>query len=185
VLLADFSGHGVAAAINTFLLHSLVARTMPENSDPASWLAALNGALHKILPGGHFATAFLGILDIGLGQLSFSTAASPTAMVVRAGTGTEIEMIDGSGPLLGPLPAPLFETRTIALAPGESLVLYSDALAETRDSTDFVDPDGRVRDRILGVLAEPRPLEALVEQFYQTEKRPPRDDLTVIWLARR
>jgi sigma-B regulation protein RsbU (phosphoserine phosphatase) len=50
VLLADFSGHGVAAAINTFLLHSLVARTMPANADPAEWLAALNGALHKILP---------------------------------------------------------------------------------------------------------------------------------------
>jgi serine phosphatase RsbU (regulator of sigma subunit) len=89
-------------------------------------------------------------------------------------------MIDGSGPLLGPLPAPAFETRNIGLAPGESLVLYSDALAETRDSTDFADPDGRVRDRIMSVLAEPKPLDALIEQFYQTEKRPPHDDLTVI-----
>lgn len=189
VLLADFSGHGVAAAINTFLLHSLIGRTQPDDADPAAWFVNLNAALHKFLPIGNFATAFLGVLDIETGTLSYATAAAPTAILVRSADAPKpdrrFDLFIGSGPLLGPLEAPPFETRTAQLNPGDALVLYSDALTETRDAADFPDADIRVRDRIDAALDKTHSLEALIEDFFATEARPPRDDLTVVWLTRR
>ena len=50
LFLCDFTGHGVAAALNTFRLHALLARTDLPADDPAETLAALNALLVGLLP---------------------------------------------------------------------------------------------------------------------------------------
>ncbi len=60
---ADFTGHGVAAALNTARFHSFVHIECQRTDRPASLLRRLNKKLHKVLPTGHFATMSCATFD--------------------------------------------------------------------------------------------------------------------------
>jgi serine phosphatase RsbU (regulator of sigma subunit) len=193
VLLADFSGHGVSAALNTFMLHSLVDRLSSDAArgasaagiDPADWLARLNARLHGLLSGGQFAAAFFGVIDLAAGMLRFAAAGAPAPMIGDSGR-SPVKLLDGSGPLLGPLPAPRFETRSAPLPVGGFLFVYSDALVESQCTTDGLTGEARLVALATRALARApeRPLAALLDDFLAVEPRPLRDDLTALWIRR-
>ena len=61
VMIADFSGHGVNAALNTFRLHTLLNDGREYGSDPGVFLHRLNSRLSRLLPSGQYATMFYGV----------------------------------------------------------------------------------------------------------------------------
>jgi sigma-B regulation protein RsbU (phosphoserine phosphatase) len=56
VFLADFAGHGVTAALNTFRLHALIHEHKDLYHDPSRLLSTLNDRLARMLSPGQFAT---------------------------------------------------------------------------------------------------------------------------------
>ena len=128
IFMIDLSGHGVASAINAFRVNMIVPTLEAHRADPALWLETLNRELHDMLPVEHFATAFYGVLDGGSGRLDYAAAASPAPILLRSGG--EWNALEGDGIILGCLEDAAYETRTVSLAPGDRVLLYSDALTE-------------------------------------------------------
>jgi len=129
--LIDFSGHGINAALNTFRLHTLMQQFYDQCQDPGEFLSQLNTELAALLPTGQFCTVFYGIIDTRAHSLTYATASCPAPLVFRE-NGTA-EMIDGSGFLFGTIADIRYQTHSIAFAPGDTLLLYSDALTESPD----------------------------------------------------
>jgi phosphoserine phosphatase RsbU/P len=127
--LVDFSGHGVASALNAFRLQAYMKDHTSLTARPGEYLAHLNDKLLHLLMRGQFATMFYGIVDTQSNQLFYACACAPHPIIVRRNT-KAAEMIDGSGVPLG-IGLHLYHTQVAPFAAGDVLMLYSDALTET------------------------------------------------------
>lgn len=127
--LVDFSGHGVAAALNAFRLQAYLKESSPLAARPGEYLSHLNDKLLHLLLRGQFATMFYGIADTQSNTLFYACACAPHPIILRHATG-RAEVIDGSGKPLG-IGMHLYTTQTIVFSSGDMLLLYSDAFTET------------------------------------------------------
>ncbi|OAN53237.1 PP2C family protein-serine/threonine phosphatase [Magnetospirillum moscoviense] len=131
VWLADFSGHGVAAAINTFRLHVILGSG--PGADPAALLTRLNESLVDVLPRGQFATMLYAVCDTVAETLVFSSAGA-TAPIVIAPDG-RARLHPASSLPLGVRRATVYGNVELAFPKGAALMLYSDGLSEAADPT--------------------------------------------------
>ncbi len=184
--IADFSGHGVIAAFNTFRLHTLMQELEPARDDPAAYLGELNRRLAGLLPTGHYATMLYGVIDLQAGSFTYSAAAAPRPVIAPL-AGGGLEFGDGSGLPLGVAKTARYATRWMAFKPGAALFLYSDALAECPDSQGrHLGKDGVLDLVRLGIGAMGREITAdgVLGPFLQAAARPLRDDLTAVCCVR-
>lgn len=130
--LVDFSGHGVASALNAFRLQAYMKEFAPMAARPGEYLSHLNEKLLHLLLRGQFATMFYGIVDTQSNQLLYACACAPHPIIVRGATG-HAEQLDGTGTPLG-IGLHTYPTQTVPFASGDTLVLYSDVVTETADA---------------------------------------------------
>lgn len=181
LMLADFSGHGIAAAINTFRLHTLLVQNPPRPDAPGDWLGEMNDLLCDTLTEGQFATFFFGVLEPGSDLFRYAACGGPDPVVA---VGTDCRLLDASGLPLGISKGTRYDTREAILPPGSALLLYSDALSESEGPD--APPLGYA-----GVLAlcqrfmagDGTPIPDFLQKTLLS-RRPLNDDLTLVWVAR-
>jgi serine phosphatase RsbU (regulator of sigma subunit)/ABC-type amino acid transport substrate-binding protein len=186
ILMVDFSGHGINAALNTFRLHALLDSEKEFGGDPASFLEHLNKRLAPLLPPGQYATMFYGVMDLSRDQLVYASAATPSPLLFLPGKGQPL-VGDGKGYPLGMFEESTYENRELPFPRGCSLLLYSDAITEgkTRGGS-------RLEERGLIEVAvrclETAPREELVRSIAGELNRifdmPLADDLTIVCATR-
>jgi CheY-like chemotaxis protein len=179
--LADFSGHGVTAALNTFRLHTLVEHTTEDRDRPAAFLAELNQRLVGLLPRGQYATMLYGVVDVRQGRFTYAAAAAPRPLVAQPGQ--PVVLGDGSGLPLGVSRAAVYAERSLDLPPGAVLFLSSDALAESPAECGTKLGQGGVAELVRDVVtarAGEVDVDSMLAPFLATVKRPLRDDLTAV-----
>ncbi|OYQ33758.1 hypothetical protein CHU95_15570 [Niveispirillum lacus] len=182
LLAADFSGHGISAAINTFRFHTLIERIPPQGLEPAEWLTMLNRPLKDLLPVGQFATCFYGIIDSRLGTLSYAAAGAPSPMLYHNG---QVTMLDASGLMLGVTNNPSLTADTVPFPRGASLLVYSDAMIEADDvGGHLIGEDGLLRLVRQCFPGGENRLARLLAAFDTMAARPLADDLTAICISR-
>ncbi|MFD1697273.1 PP2C family protein-serine/threonine phosphatase [Roseibium aestuarii] len=131
---ADFTGHGVRSALNTFRLNTFMRTSSQEpDMDPAQWLSALNSFLCEVLSPGHFATVLCCDLDFGAGALRIASGGAPQPVVGRSG---HHALVDISGMPLGISRRAEFGEARLDFGPGDCMLAYSDALTETPSAED-------------------------------------------------
>ena len=182
ILVADFSGHGIAAAINAFRFEALVSRrSKAEQANPGAMLTNLNSDLCEILQIGQYCTAFYGIIDCRSRILTYASAAQPNPFL--GGENNIITTIDGSGVYLGCWRGEKYENRHLLLEDKGFLFLYSDVLTESSDHIgDFLKEDD-LKLLIKNVSNDKIPLNSLIEHFTASRRGPYHDDLTAIWIS--
>jgi len=184
--IADFSGHGVNSALNTFRLHTLMDGADMPAGDPAEYLTALNVKLTTLIPRGQFATMFYGIIDTKKDQLTYCAAAS-TSPIVGQSAQQDFQFHEAQGTPLGISVKATYENRVVDFPPGSFLFLYSDALTETVGiSEPMLDDEGlgELLSQALDPGATQHPFTSVLENFGARVSRPLPDDLTAVWLAR-
>ncbi|OKK21885.1 histidine kinase [Streptomyces sp. CB00455] len=135
--LGDVCGKGPQAAAVTSLTRYTLRAAALHDADPVRALSTLNRVLHERYSSGdpRYCTAIFGILepDAATGQVAVRLASGghPPALVLRAGGATDFLPTPG-GLLVGILPAAPFASATTVLAPGDTLLLYTDGLTEAR-----------------------------------------------------
>lgn len=131
VVVGDISGKGLEAAVLTSLMkNTLRAHTAEPEKGPGEILRLTNEIVYRETSSEQFATAFFGILDITTGRLTYTNAGHTTTAVLH-GDGT-VSALPSTGPLVGAFEAMQFGEGGIVLAPGDSLLLYTDGLTEAR-----------------------------------------------------
>lgn len=153
-LLADATGHGLAAAISTVPLLTLFYRLVPSGAALSAILAEINQQLRDALPVGHFVGATLVCLDPAQRRGEIWVGGMPNACLVDVAGDVLREFTARE------LPLGIVDSREIDCRPDvfewrapAQLVLYSDGLleAEAPDGTRFG------RERLLAALAGTAP----------------------------
>ncbi len=90
-------------------------------------LARVNDLLATEIPAGMFVTCFYALLDPGSGRLRYANAGHEPPYRQHGGSVTELW---ATGMPLGLMPGSCYEEQEATLAPGESLLFYSDGLVE-------------------------------------------------------
>ncbi|MEU4203390.1 SpoIIE family protein phosphatase [Streptomyces sp. NPDC039022] len=130
IAIGDVLGHGLQAAAGMAQLRNALLGIAYTGADAARVLECLNlVAFH-----GHdeslAATAAVGHFDPVRRTLSWARAGHPPPVLVRGGRATELVNADGT--TLGASLDPGYVCKTLTLAPGDRLILYTDGLVERR-----------------------------------------------------
>ncbi len=149
VVIGDVCGKGTEAAVITGLARHTLRAVAQTSDSPAALLAFLNRALREHSEVPSFCTVACATIvprDEGGFTASLSSGGHPFPCVLAAdGTLTEIEII---GTMLGVAEQPELIEVTVAIPPGDALVLYTDGVTDAR-------PQGGVRfgeDRLLATI---------------------------------
>ncbi len=187
VIVGDVSGKGTSAAFYMAELKGIFQSASRLTQSPAELLCQANEALAGSLGKHAFITAVYGILDAEDGVFTFARAGHcPVALARADGT---VELLRAGGLGLGLDRGPLFRRalteEQIHLQPGDTFVLYSDGLVETRDRAGTGDEFGY--DRLAAAVARHRALgpdalrDALLADLYSFAGHDAwDDDLTLV-----
>ena len=180
--ICDFSGHGVASALNTFRLHALVSQNNKRLVSPAAFLHRLNKQMHMLLPRGQFATMFLGIFDKKKKTLLYAGAGAPNPVLVRRKKQT---LLHAEGMPLGILTQPVYHDQLLKIQKNDMLLLYSDALTEsiTKKGTRLGMLTFKrliAKNLVLNNTADS--MNQLLSAFFKLVPPPPPDDVTAVLL---
>ncbi|MER8199271.1 SpoIIE family protein phosphatase [Streptomyces microflavus] len=140
LFLGDVCGKGAAAAAVTSLARYTLRATAVYDHDPASVLSSLNSVLNQENHGSEprFCSVIFGLLnsapDYGGFCITLASGGHPPALLIGADGTTDFLPTPG-GQLIGILPDPHIATTTVHLAPGDTLLLYTDGLTEAHTST--------------------------------------------------
>lgn len=162
-MIADVSGHGVAAALLTGITKVLFQNAVQQCEDPGILLETLNEGLLPYCSSGEYLTMFVGIWDPKVRTLLYSGAGHPPAYVISA-DGSRMARLEGKGGVLGVASEARFNTMDIQLKPKQRLVLYTDGITE--QSNPRYELFGEQRLVELCAQWATLPLDAIVELIY-------------------
>ncbi|MFF5307831.1 PP2C family protein-serine/threonine phosphatase [Streptomyces massasporeus] len=136
--LGDVCGKGPEAASLTSLTRYTLRAAAHHDPDPASALSTLNAVLHERYTGDgnpRYCTCIFGIIEPG-GEhgpttVRLASGGHPPALVLRSDGRAEFLPTPG-GLLIGVVPGAPIGTAETVLAPGDTIVLYTDGLTEAR-----------------------------------------------------
>jgi len=126
---ADFTGHGVGAALNAARFHSFMHILCKKTDDPALLLTKLNKRLSEVLPEGQFATMFCATIDFKAHTIEYASAGAPP-MLYRGSAHDPFELLCQPSFPLGIIPQANYERHSAPFREGGVLVLYTDGLTE-------------------------------------------------------
>lgn len=129
-LVADASGHGAPAAVLMAMLRVLLRTTVEGLESPDQVLAGLNRQLARTLPAGWFVTACYAVLELASGRLTYALAGHDPPLMLRAAGGRPERLAPCGGTPLGPFSGTVYPCGRTTLGPGDTLVVYTDGLAE-------------------------------------------------------
>ncbi|MBW4701049.1 SpoIIE family protein phosphatase [Micromonospora sp. RL09-050-HVF-A] len=130
IVVGDCVGRGLPAAAVMGQLRSACRALLLEASGPAQVLTALD-RFARMLPGASCTTVFCGILDPETGELTYSSAGHPPAILTHPDGRTEL-LAAGRGSPLG-IPSPGGRPDATSVVPPRAvLLLYTDGLVERR-----------------------------------------------------
>jgi PAS domain-containing protein len=165
LVVADVAGKGFDAAVHTAEAKYTLRAYLRESTDPGDILTRLNRFLCETADAEkiHFLCLSLAIVSITTGRTDIAVAGSEHPLISRADGSIE-ELCAGEIPL-GILPDSLYETTTVTLQPGDTLVLMTDGVTEVRQEDRIFGSDG-----VCKVLSaqQGKPVDQLAQTILET-----------------
>jgi sigma-B regulation protein RsbU (phosphoserine phosphatase) len=126
--IGDIAGKGLSAGMWFTHVVSMVRLQIEALGDPAAALSVVNRELLLTTFGVPPTTIFLAQLNTSSGQITYCNAGHPPALILRAQG--HVECLQEGGIVLGVLPEAHYVTGMATLEPGDTLLGYSDGIAE-------------------------------------------------------
>jgi PAS domain S-box-containing protein len=183
VVMGDVCGKGPdAAAVTALARYTLRAAAMRERL-PSRALRLLNEALLRQRDDRRFCTVAYAYLEThpGGARVGVASGGHPLPMLLRKNGA--VEAVGEPGTLLGVLPDPNLEDRSLELAPGDSLVFYTDGVIEGRGAEQPFDESSLV-ELLAGCAGAGADAIAarLEDAAVSAQGGSPRDDIAVLVL---
>ncbi|MEN6372254.1 MAG: SpoIIE family protein phosphatase [Armatimonadota bacterium] len=184
VLIGDVSGKGLEAAAMAATTRSTVHAFVHEMTSSSESLEKANSVLvlrqSDFSP---FVTVFLAIIDLNSGEITYSSAGHPPAVICRADG--SVEMLKSGQLPLSLLKGQEYNEYSSHMGPGDKLVLYTDGINEARQDVEMLGFEG-----IQQILSENSALHAdelaraLVDSATNWSRGKLRDDAAVVVVER-
>ncbi|MDB5306663.1 MAG: serine/threonine protein phosphatase [Gemmataceae bacterium] len=181
ILIADASGHSIAAGMVAIMSRIAFAEVAGRTVRPGEVLAEMNRRLQG-LADERFVTAFYGVLDRRSRRLTYANAGHPYPLRYSPRTGT-VQPLPAQGFLLGIMPGEVYREREVELEPGDRLCFYTDGLVEARNEIGEAFGTDRLCDCLSTHGREPAARLAEGVLACQRDFRgphPPTDDVTLV-----
>jgi PAS domain S-box-containing protein len=150
IIVGDCVGSGLAAAAVMGQLRSSARVLLINGTTPGRLLDELDSAA-ALISGAFCTTVFVATIDTDTGEMTYSSAGHVPALLWAPGAATETLTGATSVPLAVPKTGPRPQASTF-LAPGASLLLYTDGLVERRD--ELIDDGIERAGEVLAEMAE-------------------------------
>jgi len=183
LVVGDVTDKGVPAAMVMAATRSVLRAAAQRLLEPGTVLERINETLCSEIPPNMFVTCLYGVLDPGTGRLRYANAGHNLPIVESGG---EVSELRATGMPLGLLPGMSYEEKEAVIAPGSSVLLYSDGLTEAHDPGREMFGTPRVRQLLAhGAVADEliSDLLADLDRFTGAEAEQ-EDDITLVALAR-
>jgi len=131
ILMADASGHSVAAAMVAIMARLAFAEAAPRTTLPGEVLSEMNLKLMDLVEE-RFVSAFYGVLNRRTKSFRYASAGHPYPLHYRAAT-HRVKPLVAQGFLLGIMPAEVYSERSLQLESGDAVCFYTDGLIEARN----------------------------------------------------
>jgi len=131
LLVADVSGHDVAAALVSFMISGIFRSLSEKATGVLETVYEVNNQLSKNLEKGRFASMFYGVFNAKTSLFTYCSAGHPGALLIRK-KDQELLHLRTKGGVIGVVPGNLmkFQKSRVELCVGDRLFLYTDALLE-------------------------------------------------------
>src|SRR5215204_1030131 len=182
LVVGDASGKGIPAAMVMAITRTML-RAAYHLGSPGEILQKVNDNLFPDIPPNMFVTCLAALLDSRTGRLQYANAGHDPPYVRHA---AGVSKLRATGMPLGLMPDMIYEQKEITLEPGESILFYSDGLAEAHSPhremfgfpriAKFVGAHSEGERMIDSLLAE---LERFTGEGWEQE-----DDITLLTLQR-
>ncbi len=182
IVIADVSGKGVPAALFMVIAKTLIKDRAQEGTSPEEVFTRVNRLLSESNQEGLFVTAWLGVVDVISGHLSYVNAGHNSPLV-RLGGGEYEYLRTRSGFVLAGLENTKYRLSELTLAPGDSIFLYTDGVTEATDGKDELYGEERLK-RTVNINKSMQPDELIqtimmdVDSFVGSA--PQADDITML-----
>ena len=133
VVVADVANKGFAAAAEAFYVSAALRMGVDYHTHISSLMKKLNNLVYKIFPNDRFVSLFyIELLSDGSGYCTFCNAGHNSPILFRA-KNNKIELLESTGPLIGPAYNSKFQTSIIKFEKDDFLVIYTDGITEAMD----------------------------------------------------
>ncbi len=131
IVIGDVTDKGVPAALVMATTRSILRSTAYGALSPGKVLEQTNDLLHPDIPPKMFVTCLYAILDPVSGQLQYANAGHDLPYRRHKDGVSELR---ATGMPLGLMPGMVYEEKETTLAPGDSILFYSDGLVEAHNA---------------------------------------------------
>lgn len=183
VLIGDFTGHGLSAAIGSLPVMSVFYSFVAKQSSISEIVVEINSHLHRLLPMGMFFCAALMHLDAAGQRLSMWSGGMNDALLIDP-DGQSMGEIPGDHMPLGILSPEEFDDsiQLHELQEGGRLYVYTDGVNEAKDQEGNELGDERVKELLLSYPSDRiAKLTEAVRDFQGGDNQ--KDDISIVELA--
>ena len=183
VIVADVSGKGIEAAVNTAFVKYSIRALVRKTDDPAAILDEFNHMfLETVADPNLFVVGFVGVLDGTAATLTYASAGHSAAYLRRGETVTQLEV---TGPIVGLDASFGYGRRVARLERGDTLLLATDGLTEARDADGEFLGDAGAMQLFASIDAHDAQscADAVVEHVRRRSGGTLRDDLAMLVIA--
>jgi serine phosphatase RsbU (regulator of sigma subunit) len=193
LVVADVSGKGVPAALFMMQSKAVIKMEALSGLDPARVLERANADLSEKNDDDMFTTAWIGVLEISTGKLTYADAGHEKLALCHSGTwelpkkpNGAVALATFAGEDYEELPEKYrYRNHTVQLLPGDAVLQYTDGVTEATDAQDELFGE----ERLLSALADaPGASPEMVLPFVSERisafvgKAPQFDDITMLGL---
>jgi serine phosphatase RsbU (regulator of sigma subunit) len=183
-IVADVCDKGAPAALYMALTHGLIQELVKKETSPAALLTQVNRVLYDLVKS-QFVTSFYAILDPKNSSLKYAIAGHHPPLLRKASG--QVETLGGKGMALGVFPDTQYEDMSLTLAPGESLVAFTDGVTDANNPSSELYEMAHLK---AAIGSAPAHATALLEHLKTTlvdwvKETPNYDDITLLVIARK
>ena len=184
IFIGDATGHGLAAAVVITMVQSILRAHPSHVSGPGELLAHCNRHLCDKRVSG-FVTGFLGIFQASTRRLTYACAGHPVPLLKSSNRQTVSRLDAIASYPLGVDPDTTFTERSSRIRPGDTLLLYTDGIAEAVNADDEMFAEERLEAAFRESRERPAGLVAHFQRLVTAHRagRRPTDDQTLVAIA--
>ena len=187
LVMADVSGKGVPAALFMAVSRTLIRTVGLQGDTAGNTLTLSNELLCRESVDQMFVTVFYAIYTISTGQLTYCNGGHNAPYILRVNGRVE-QLPQSTNCVLGIMPDMTYSDGEAHLAPGDTLLLYTDGVNEAFN-TDFEEYGESRMEHVLGTVYDKTCQEIIDAQLADVRafagSAPQSDDITIMALKRR